>query len=389
MSESLSVSDKHTRNVAIQQTRRVAAACLVVRRSLIKLFEADRKGRLARRPLLLGLALLFPLLSLFSMTVGPMDIGVSDVVAIILSKIGVATSGSFTLAQEIVVWDIRLTRILLAALVGAGLAMAGAAMQGVFRNPLADPGIIGVSGGGAIGAIAMIVVGGHLFATGGSTIFALFAVPVAAMLGAVCMTILIYRLSIRNGRVDVVSMLLVGIAINALGGAFTGLMTFIADDEQLRTMTFWGLGSVGRANWSLLLPALIFILPPLFLLPRFARALNALLLGDEDATHLGIDIKKVKRRIIFLAASLVGATVALCGAIGFIALVAPHIIRTAIGPDHRYLMAGSALLGGLLLLSADMVSRTVVAPAELPIGILTALLGAPVFLFLLMKQRSC
>lgn len=349
--------------------------------------QSRGQARPHRKAVLLSLAIILPLITLYSLTVGPMGISIYQVVSILLNKAGLPSLTDFSVAEGIVVWDIRFTRILLGLMVGAGLAMAGAAMQGVFRNPLADPGIIGVSGGGAIGAIAMIVLGGPFLGAATSPLIGLFAVPIAAMMGAFLMTLLIYRLSLQNGRVDIVAMLLVGIAINALGGAFTGLMTFIADDEQLRTMTFWGLGSLGRANWTLLLPALLFIVPPLLLLPRYARALNALLLGEEDAGHLGINVKRMKKQLIFLAASLVGATVALCGAIGFIALVAPHIIRTAIGPDHRYLMPGAALLGGILLVAADMVSRTIVAPAELPIGILTALLGAPVFLFLLMKRR--
>lgn len=327
-----------------------------------------------------------PFAALVSMSIGPMDLSVLDVARIILAKLGIG-SGEFSRAQEVVVWDIRLARVLLGTLVGGGLAMAGAAMQGVFRNPLADPGIIGVSGGGAIGAILMIVLGSRVMAGVAGPWMQLYAVPVAAMAGAVAMTWLIYRLSLNRGQVDLVSMLLVGIAINSLGGALIGLLTFVATDDELRTMTFWGLGSLGRANWPLLLPGLLFILLPMLILPRYARALNALLLGEEDAEHLGIDVRAVKRVLIAVAASLVGATVALCGAIGFIALVAPHIVRTAIGPDHRYLLPASGLLGAGLLLLADMGARTFAAPAELPIGILTSLFGAPVFLFLLLQRR--
>lgn len=347
-----------------------------------------RDPRLRLRPWLLGgLAVATPAAGFISLSIGAMDIRPAEVLTVFTTKAGFGIAGEETALHEVVIWNIRLTRILLAILVGGGLAMAGAAMQGIFRNPLADPGIIGVSSGGAIGAILMIVLGSRVIPESAMAAFGLYAVPVAAMAGAVAMTILIYRLSLSRGGVDLVSMLLVGIAINALGGALIGLMTFIATDDELRTMTFWGLGTLGRANWQLMLPALIFILVPLLLLPRYARALNALLLGEEDAGHLGIDVRRVKRELIVLSAAVVGATVALCGAIGFIALVAPHIVRTALGPDHRFLLPGAGLLGALLLLLADAGARTVVAPAELPLGILTALLGAPVFLFLLSQRR--
>jgi iron complex transport system permease protein len=345
--------------------------------------------RLRVRPWWLGgLLLAVPMAAVISMTIGPMEISTAQILSIFAVKLGLPAFAESSHAAEIVIWNIRFTRVLLAILVGGGLAMAGAAMQGVFRNPLADPGIIGVSGGGAIGAILMIVLGPRLLSDGFFALAGLYAVPLAAMAGAVAMTFLIYRISLVGGRVDLVAMLLVGIAINALGGALIGLLTFVATDDELRTMTFWGLGSLARANWSLILPAFLFIAVPLVFLPRYARALNALLLGEEDAAHLGIEVDRVKRRLICLAASVVGATVALCGAIGFIALVAPHIIRTAIGPDHRFLLPAAGLLGALLLLTADMGARTVAAPAELPIGILTALFGAPVFLALLLRRRK-
>jgi iron complex transport system permease protein len=347
---------------------------------------ADPRSR--RRVWILGgLLILLPFSMLLSLMLGPMDLEAVTVAGIIAGKLGLGNLAGYGLGEIVVVWDIRLSRALLAVLVGGGLAMAGATMQGVFRNPLADPGIIGVSGGGAIGAILMIVLGGRILPPGFFEAFGLYAVPVAAMAGAVAMTFLIYRLSLSRGQVDLVSMLLVGIAINALGGALIGLMTFISTDEELRTMTFWGLGSLGRANWSLILPGLLFILPPLLLLPRYANALNALLLGEADARHLGIHVRRVKTLLIALSASIVGATVALCGTIGFIALVAPHMVRSAIGPDHRFLIPASGLWGAALLLLADLGARTLAAPAELPIGILTALLGAPVFLFLLLQRK--
>jgi iron complex transport system permease protein len=261
-------------------------------------------------------------------------------------------------------------------------------MQGVFRNPLADPGIIGVSGGGAIGAITMIVLGSRFLPENILATYSLYLTPLAAMAGAVAMTVVIYNLSLRRGQVDLISMLLVGIAINAIGGAFIGLVSaFLATAEELQSVTFWTMGSLSRATWDLIFVAGIFAVVPMLILPRYASALNALALGEEDAAHLGVDVRRVKRGLIVLSASLVGATVALCGMIGFIPLVAPHIVRTAVGSDHRFLMPASALVGAALLLVADMAARSVVAPAELPLGILTGLLGAPVFLSLIIKRN--
>ena len=326
--------------------------------------------------------------SLLSLTIGPMDLSLGKVARIVLEKTGIIFQGETILQSEkIVVWNIRFTRTLLAVLVGGGLAMAGAAMQGVFRNPLADPGIIGVSGGGAIGAISMIVLWTRCFPEL-SARFGLYLVPLAAMAGAVAMTVLIYRLSLRRGQVDLISMLLVGIAINAIGGAFIGLVSaFVATAEELQTVTFWTMGSLSRATWELIFSGAFFVVVPMLFMPRLAQALNAFSLGEEDAQHLGVDVRRVKRALVALAASLVGATVALCGMIGFIPLVAPHIVRTAVGADHRFLLPVSALAGAVLLLLSDMAARTVVAPAELPIGILTGLFGAPVFLSLIMRRN--
>lgn len=350
--------------------------------------DANADPRRHRRRLVFAvLAASLPVALLSALWIGPMDLTLQEILGVIGARLGLTEGTGLSSVASLVVWEIRLPRALLALVVGAGLAMAGAAMQGVFRNPLADPGIIGVATGGAVGGIVMIVLGSRLAAAADLEWFQLYLVPVGAMLGAIAITWLIYRLSLQRGQVDLVAMLLVGIAMNALGNAVIGLMIFIATDEELRTLTFWTLGSLGRASWELILPALLFILPALVLLPRFARALNALLLSEEDAQHLGVDVARSKRRLIVVAAAVVGATVALCGVIGFIALVAPHMIRVVLGPDHRYLFPASALCGALLLLVADLIARTIVAPAELPVGILTALIGAPVFLWLLLQRR--
>ncbi|MEM9025384.1 MAG: iron ABC transporter permease [Verrucomicrobiota bacterium] len=337
--------------------------------------------------LLLGLAIALPICAIYALIIGPMDLSVGQILSI-FSRGLLWSEIEVSKAASVVIWEIRLPRVFLSSLVGCGLAMAGCAMQGVFRNPLADPGIIGVSGGGAIGAITMIVIGGRILSHEVLDSVSLYLVPISAMIGAILMTFLIYQLSQKRGNVDMMTMLLVGIAINALTGAFIGYLTFISDDQELRTLTFWNLGSLGRANWELIIPALIFIIPPIFLLPRYSNSLNALLLSETDARYLGVDTARTKRILIALSAALVGVTVALCGGIGFIALVAPHMIRSAIGPDHRFLMPCSSILGAILLTLGDVGSRTLAAPAELPIGILTSLIGAPVFLYILIQRKK-
>ncbi len=299
---------------------------------------------------------------------------------------GNATAESVVIAQH-VVFDLRLPRVALGILAGAALGMAGAALQGLFRNPLADPALIGVSGGAALGAVVVIVLGGA--AVGLPTPLAgAFALPVAAMAGGVVVTFLIYHLAKFEGRTHVALMLLTGLALNALAGAAIGLLVYLATDEQLRAFMFWSLGSLNRAGWSQIGAVALFIIPALLLLPRLARPLNALALGEAEAHHLGVPVQQLKRRLIFLSALMVGASVAACGTIGFIGLVAPHLARLLYGPDHRLLLPASALLGTVLLLAADIIARFgTVGFEELPIGVVTALAGAPIFLAMLLRAR--
>ncbi|MET3873441.1 FecCD family ABC transporter permease [Puniceicoccus vermicola] len=301
--------------------------------------------------------------------------------------------------QEVVIREIRLPRVISGILVGAALSLSGALLQGLFRNPLADPALIGVSSGAAMGGVlALVLLPLTLTRLAQANIqtpqalvdfFDHFGLPVFAMAGAVGLTFTIYRISLVRGRINVPAMLLTGIAANAIGGAFVGLLvTMFATDDQLRSVTFWTLGSLAGSNWTSTLHLTILIIPCAFFALRYDRALNSFLLGEAEAFHLGIQVHQVKRAVILLSALMVGITVAFCGIIGFVGLVVPHMIRTVFGPDHRLLLPAGALLGSILLLIADVFARTAVAPSEIQIGILTSLIGGPFFLALLLKARK-
>ncbi|MDT8854737.1 iron ABC transporter permease [Paracoccaceae bacterium Fryx2] len=294
---------------------------------------------------------------------------------------------ALTLSESVVLYDIRLPRLAMGLLVGAALGLSGALLQGLFRNPLADPGIVGVGAGAGLGAVLAIVLGGLLppailaFAGG-------HLVPLAACLGGWLFTVTLYRVASSGGRTQVATLLLAGIALGALAGAVTGVLIYLADDSQLRDLTFWSMGSLAGATWAKLLTVLPLIGAVLIFAPRLGRGLNALALGEAQAAHMGIDVQRLKRLTVLATASATGAAVAVSGGIGFVGIVVPHLLRLANGPDHRRLLPQSALLGAVLLVLADLVSRQIVAPAELPIGIITALLGAPVFLWILLRQAN-
>jgi iron complex transport system permease protein len=270
---------------------------------------------------------------------------------------------------------------------GAALGASGAAMQGFFRNPLADPGLIGVSAGGAVAAGFGIVLGGGLLAALPQAVVPL-ALPLAAFAGALAVVLSIYRLSLLDGRVIVATMLLAGVAANALAFSGIGYMTFLADDAQLRDLTFWTLGSLGGATWDRVLPAVVLMAVSVAGLMGLARPLNGLLFGEADAAALGIDVEDAKRRAALFTALGVGAATAVCGIVSFVGLVVPHLVRLMTGPDHRYVLPGSALLGAALILLADLVARLAVVPAELPLGVVTAAIGAPFFFWLLFRDKK-
>ncbi len=319
-------------------------------------------------------------IAILSLKAGAVEISAGRVVAILLG------SQAETGRDALVVLNVRLPRLLLGLLVGAALAVSGAMMQGLFRNPLADPGIVGVSAGAGLAAAVTIVLGERFITPViGASPFLLL--PVGAFLGGLATTLALYGIATREGRTSVATMLLAGIALGALAGAFTGLLAYASDDRQLRDLTFWSLGSLGGATWAKLAVVAPIILPILIATPMLARGLNALVLGEAEAYHLGIGVQRLKTTIILLVAAAVGASVAVAGVIGFVGIVVPHLLRLAIGPDHRLLLPLCAILGGALLAGADILARTIVAPAELPIGIVTAAIGAPFFLWLLLHRN--
>ena len=339
----------------------------------------DRHGH---RPFLAaGIALTVAVTA--GLMIGPVTLTPSEVWRALLSMVGLADSTALGIKAQ-VIEVVRLPRVLLCATVGAALGVSGAVMQGLFRNPLADPGLIGVSAGGAVAAVAVIVLGPRI----GLPTFGGLTLAIAAFGGALVVTALIYHISQVEGRVVISMLLLAGVAANALAGSIIGFLTFLSDEEQLRLLTFWTLGSVGGASWQSSLAGMAVMVGALLFSLRLARPLNALLLGEADAIHLGVAIVSLKRQAALLTALSVGAAVSACGIIGFVGLVTPHLVRLITGPDHRMVLPLSAIGGATLLSLADLVARMAVIPAELPLGVVTAAIGAPFFLVLLLRFRS-
>ena len=343
-------------------------------------------SRLPGAAALIGLAVLLLAVVLLATGRGAVAIGPAQIFRIVVHALGLGNRTGFSDQQWAVLVTIRAPRVILAVLTGAGLALAGAVTQGLFRNPLADPSLIGVSSGAAIAAAGAIVVGSapalHLVAP-----LRLAVVSCAAFTGGLLAVLLVRRLASREGRTSLPAMLLAGIAITALAEAGIGALSFVSNDEQLRNITFWRLGSLGAASWPLLaIVAPVVILGALRLL-RLSASLDAYALGEREAAHVGVDAQRVKTIAIIGSALVVGALVSVTGIIWFVGLLAPHVVRLLCGPGHRLLLPACALLGAILVTLADLAARTLVAPAELPIGMLTAFIGAPAFLMLLRKRR--
>ena len=330
---------------------------------------------LATSRFLLLLTGLLPLACILGLAMGAVPIAPAEILSAVL--------GDGNSQASTIVLDIRLPRVLLAAITGASLALCGAAMQGLFRNPLADPSLIGVTAGASLGAAVAIVAGAHHLQGLG----ALSLVSIGAFAGGVISVLFVYRLATHSSGTSVATMLLAGIAITALAGAFSSLLEFFADNALLRRISLWKMGGLdGAGTVELWLGSAVTVLLCVTL-PRYASALDAMLLGESEARHLGIDVARTKLILIILVAVGVGISVALVGTIAFVGLVVPHIVRLVIGPSHAGLLPASALAGALLLVVADLLSRTALAPTEIPVGIVTAILGVPFFISLLLQRH--
>lgn len=352
-----------------------------LRKRAVRGSSPGEAGRLVGRAALFLLLLVLLLVAvLLNVGLGAVGIGPLQVAAILADRAGLDLGVSFSAQQAAVLWAIRVPRVALGALVGGGLAVAGATLQGIFRNPLAEPGLIGVSSGAALGAVAAIVFG---LATFGN-----FSLPLFAFAGGLLATLVVYAFARHGGRIEVVTLILTGIAVNAVAGAGTGLLTTMATDDQLRNIVFWTLGSVGGATWPAVLAVLPFVGFGALVAALWWRELNLMVLGESEARHLGVSTERVRLVLITFAALITGAAVSVSGIIGFVGLVVPHLIRLLAGPDHRTLLPASVLGGATLLLLADLAARTLVVPAELPLGVVTALVGGPFFLWLLHRTRK-
>ncbi|MCM9079250.1 iron ABC transporter permease [Streptomyces spororaveus] len=342
--------------------------------------KPERDRTRTRRPALLTTALVaaLALLALLSAGVGAYDIPLADVLASVRHHLGLG-GAPLDRVGESVLWNVRLPRVVLALLVGASLGCAGALMQGVFGNPLAEPGVIGISAGAAVGAVAAIGLGLSFFGN--------WTITVCAFVAGLITVSSVYLLSRNGGRTEVVTLILTGIAVNAFAGALIGLFVFFADSGQVNQITFWQLGSLAQATWPKVLAVLPCAVAGLLVAPLYSRRLDLLSLGERPARHLGIDVERLRLALILVVALLTAAAVAVAGVITFIGLLVPHLLRMANGPGHRFLVPGSALAGAVVLVAGDLAARTLAPPAELPLGVLTALLGSPFFFWLLRRTR--
>jgi iron complex transport system permease protein len=344
-------------------------------------FAGVPRIRRMKAPLLLGgLAVALAMVVVAGAAFGAYEIPPAQVLGSIAHRLGLDIGPTPGGLGDDVLWEIRFPRVVLAILVGGSLGCAGAAMQGTFSNPLAEPGVIGVSSGAVVGAVAQIVLG---FSFAGT-----WSITFAAFIGGLITVFGVYFGSRSEGRTEVVTIVLTGIAVNALAGALIGLMMFYSTDAELRSVTFWTLGSMAQATWpkvGVVLP--VALLGIVFTMTQ-ARALDLLALGERPARHLGVDVEALRIRMMVIVAILTAAAVAVSGIILFIGLVVPHLVRMVAGPGHRLLVPASTLAGGTILVGADLAARTLNAPAELPLGVLTSLIGSPFFLWQLRRTRA-
>ncbi|GEN77755.1 FecCD family ABC transporter permease [Chryseobacterium hagamense] len=330
-------------------------------------------------------ALLLALIAVWSLNTGVYDFGGKSAFEV-LGKMIKGDPG-LPLSDRYVVWDVRAARIVMAILIGSMLAVSGTSLQGLFKNPLATGDLIGLTSGATLLAAITIVLGGHFKPYLPEAVqFSL--VGIAAFIGSFLSMLLVYRISTSGGKTNVVMMLLSGVAVTAIGFSVTGFLIYLSKDDQLRDLTFWNLGSLAAATWTKnIILAVVLILSYLILLPK-GKALNAMMLGERDAQHLGINVERLKKQIILITALMIGSCVAFSGTIGFVGLIVPYVLRLLFKSDYAFILPLSAIFGSILLLTADTFSRSIVEPSELPIGILTALMGGPIFIAILVKFKK-
>jgi iron complex transport system permease protein len=327
--------------------------------------------------LLVALALVGVALNL---TTGAVSISPVKVLAILADHAGLSTSGDVTEAQDAVLWSIRLPRVVLAVIAGAGLGAAGAALQGALRNPLAGPYIIGVSAGAALGGVILVALAAALLES--------WAAPIGGFVGALLALAVVSRLGRYQGRAEVATLVLSGVALTAAASAAVGLIVVTVENDQLRSTNFWLLGGLSAATWSEVAITLLFVAIGIGLLPLFSRPLDLLALGESEARHLGVDPSRIAREVFVLCALAVGGAVAAIGIVGFVGLLGAHLVRGALGAAHKRVIPAAAVAGAILVLFADLVARNLASPTEIPLGVVTAVVGGPAFLLLLQRTRA-
>ena len=330
-------------------------------------------------------AVLLVIIAVLALNTGVYDFGGTSAFKVLWQYI--KGDPGLSLSDKYVIWDVRASRIIMAILIGSMLAVSGTSLQGLFKNPLATGEAIGLTSGATLLAAIAIVLGGH-FKQYLPEVVQFSLVGISAFLGALLAMLLVYRISTSAGKTNVVMMLLSGVAITSIGFSITGFLIYISKDEQLRDLTFWNMGSLAAATWTKnIVLAVVIVISYAVLLPK-GKALNAMMLGERDAQHLGINVEKLKKQIVVITSLMVGTCVAFSGTIGFVGLIVPYILRLLFKSNYVFILPLSAVLGSVLLLIADTFSRSIVAPSELPIGILTSLIGGPIFIAILIKFKK-
>jgi iron complex transport system permease protein len=346
--------------------------------AVIEIIPTLNLGWSKKQIVLIGLFILLICVMIAEMAFGPVNLSIS--------QIYYALAGQADPMPQTIVTQIRAPRMILGAGVGISLALCGAVLQGLLRNPLADPGLIGISGG-ASAAVVIVIVLGNYFVGAVPMFLRPYLLPIAAFLGALLVTFLILWLSTKDGKMSVPRLILVGVAINSVAGAGIGFLTYISTDTQLRDLSLWSMGSLAKSNWTSVSISVSVMFVSSLALFRYIHALDLFQLGERAAFHSGVNVTRIKFSACTICAVAVGAGVSIAGPIGFIGLVAPHIARMMVGASHRYLLLASGLVGGVILLTADLIVRNIAPPQEVPIGLATAIIGGPFFLYLLLNGK--